>query len=93
MNVEASFRSDEVRELPSSYKIALEVAYQRALTRTKLHKYDNAQRHFVYGQTVGYGVIAKQGGFNDVVEVKKLEDYRKERMEAVQEIMMQAARI
>jgi hypothetical protein len=86
------FSVEESEALPQTYKKALEVAYHRAQTRQSLHKYDAVYRDLRFGKQLGFGLIEKQNGFNDVAQVKRLDEYQRDRQQAVEKALLLAAR-
>lgn len=87
-----AFKESELNTLPSVYKEALERAYHRAQTRQNLHKYDIANQDSRFKRQVGYGLMKKMNGFDDVKAIKSLDEYRKEREFAVEQALLLSSR-
>lgn len=74
------------------FRIGMERAQHRAQTQEGLVKYKNANRVHVVGQPVGYGIIRKSKGLDDVVHIKRLDEYQREQLAKVAKIMSETVR-
>ena len=81
----STFTDSELADLPPSIKVSLKRASHHASTRKQLHKYDAYRKD--QKRNLGYSVLEKEGGYDDLTEIKTLAEFQTERKTMVDEVL------